>query len=264
MRHACERLELELDAADRSREVASSASPGLTAREFAAPRAGRSSPCVRVVKGKKRAMRGEREDRRGRLPLAAPPPEQAVAARSPCRAAAGAGHHGRTALYDGEWTARGLQGPTGGSEPSMTQRAGARRSRRWWASANPASLGLLMLADEHLSEQTTVYFYVAKANDFGKVDHSIAESFAQRGRMCITAIYDVARVFLFMRPTLVSPPNHRAPARNWAGDEIAGGSSGDGDETGRRRDREGNGGEGDGDETEVAEPIEERAKLSSS
>ncbi|WOL13670.1 beta-fructofuranosidase 1-like [Canna indica] len=103
--------------------------------------------------------------------------------------------------------------------------------------------GLLVLADEGLSEQTAVYFYIAKgtdgqltthfchdetrssrANDIVKrvvgsrvpvldgeklsvrilVDHSIVESFGQKGRACITsrvyptrAIYSAARVFLF-------------------------------------------------------------------
>ncbi|GJN02218.1 hypothetical protein PR202_ga19548 [Eleusine coracana subsp. coracana] len=107
--------------------------------------------------------------------------------------------------------------------------------------------GLLVLADDDLTEQTAVYFYMAKgtdgrlktffcqddlraskANDLVKrvygsvvpvldgenlsvrilVDHSIVESFAQRGRTCITsrvyptkAIYDSARVFLFNNAT---------------------------------------------------------------
>ncbi|XP_064947576.1 beta-fructofuranosidase 1-like [Musa acuminata AAA Group] len=107
--------------------------------------------------------------------------------------------------------------------------------------------GLLVLADKALSEQTAVYFYVArgrdgrlrahfcqdesrssKANDIVKrvvgstvpvldgeklslrilVDHSIVESFAQKGRTCITsrvypteAIYGDARVFLFNNAT---------------------------------------------------------------
>ncbi|TVU15057.1 hypothetical protein EJB05_38559, partial [Eragrostis curvula] len=99
--------------------------------------------------------------------------------------------------------------------------------------------GLLVLADDDLSEQTAVYFYMAKgtdgslktsskANDLVKrvygsvvpvldgenlsvrilVDHSIVESFAQGGRTCITsrvyptkAIYDSARVFLFNNAT---------------------------------------------------------------
>ncbi|XP_028127633.1 acid beta-fructofuranosidase-like isoform X3 [Camellia sinensis] len=107
--------------------------------------------------------------------------------------------------------------------------------------------GLLVLADESLSEQTPVYFYVAKgaegklktffcadesrsskATDVMKpiygstvpvlkgekfsmrilVDHSIVESFAQRGRTCITsriyptkAIYEDAKIFLFNNAT---------------------------------------------------------------
>ncbi|RWW11283.1 hypothetical protein GW17_00025116 [Ensete ventricosum] len=108
--------------------------------------------------------------------------------------------------------------------------------------------GLLVLTDKALSEQTAVYFYVArerdafteifdlrmlkcrssKANDIVKrvvgstvpvldgeklslrilVDHSIVESFAQKGRTCITsrvypteAIYGDARVFLFNNAT---------------------------------------------------------------
>ncbi|XP_062226279.1 beta-fructofuranosidase 1-like [Phragmites australis] len=109
--------------------------------------------------------------------------------------------------------------------------------------------GLLVLADEDLSEQTAVYFYLvkstdgslktffcqdelrsSKANDLVKrvygslvpvldgeklsvrilADHSIVESFAQRGRTCITsrvyptkAIYDSARIFLFNNATNV-------------------------------------------------------------
>ncbi|PKA46489.1 Beta-fructofuranosidase, soluble isoenzyme I [Apostasia shenzhenica] len=107
--------------------------------------------------------------------------------------------------------------------------------------------GVLVLADEVRSEQTAVYFYVAKgtdgrlnaffcqdelrsskANDIVKrvygstvpvlhgetlsvrilVDHSIIESFAQRGRACITsrvyptvAIDGSARLFLFNNAT---------------------------------------------------------------
>ncbi|CAN6476730.1 unnamed protein product [Victoria cruziana] len=103
--------------------------------------------------------------------------------------------------------------------------------------------GLLIFADEDLDEQTAVFFYVAKSSSgdfrtyfchddsrsskatdlvgytYGNtvpvlsgeklsirilVDHSIIESFAQGGRMCITsrvypteAIYGAARVFLF-------------------------------------------------------------------
>ncbi|KAL2348136.1 hypothetical protein Fmac_002136 [Flemingia macrophylla] len=107
--------------------------------------------------------------------------------------------------------------------------------------------GLLVLADDDLSEYTPTYFYVVKgtdghlktsfcsdqsrsslANDVGKkifgsvvpvlkdeklsvrilVDHSIVESFAQGGRMCVTsrvyptrAIYGAARLFLFNNAT---------------------------------------------------------------
>ncbi|KAF8380477.1 hypothetical protein HHK36_027963 [Tetracentron sinense] len=95
--------------------------------------------------------------------------------------------------------------------------------------------GLLVLADESLSEQTTVYFYISKgidgnlttffcsdesrsskANDVGKqvygntvpvlngeklsmrllVDHSIVESFAQGGRTCITSrVYPTEAIY---------------------------------------------------------------------
>nr|CAB3487777.1 unnamed protein product [Digitaria exilis] len=95
--------------------------------------------------------------------------------------------------------------------------------------------GLLVLADEHLSEQTAVYFYLAKgtdgslktffcqddlraskANDLVKrvygslvpvlhgeslsvrilVDHSIVESFAQGGRTCITSrVYPTRAIY---------------------------------------------------------------------
>ncbi|CAL5344366.1 unnamed protein product [Camellia sinensis] len=116
--------------------------------------------------------------------------------------------------------------------------------------ANQGALGpfgLLVLADESLSEQTPIYFYVAKgaegklktffcadesrsskATDVMKpiyrstvpvlkgekfsmrilVNHSIVESFAQRGRTCITsriyptkAIYEDAKIFLFNNAT---------------------------------------------------------------
>ncbi|KAF8702834.1 hypothetical protein HU200_032668 [Digitaria exilis] len=63
--------------------------------------------------------------------------------------------------------------------------------------------GLLVLADEHLSEQTAVYFYLAKGTD-GSLKTFFCQddlSFAQGGRTCITAIYDAARVFLFNNAT---------------------------------------------------------------
>ncbi|KAF9600830.1 hypothetical protein IFM89_013065 [Coptis chinensis] len=92
--------------------------------------------------------------------------------------------------------------------------------------------GLLVLANEERSEQTAVYFYIAKATDGDlktffctdqsrhvfyrsqlktvllTVDHSIVEGFAQGGRTCITsrvypteAIGGATRLFLFNNAT---------------------------------------------------------------
>ncbi|KAE9464999.1 hypothetical protein C3L33_03096, partial [Rhododendron williamsianum] len=66
--------------------------------------------------------------------------------------------------------------------------------------------GLLVIADDSLSEFTAIYFYIAK--DTMAVDHSIVESFAQGGRTVVTsriyptkAIYGAARAFLFNNAT---------------------------------------------------------------